>query len=252
MYIPQGFNLIAETPTCFFLEKLNQGPFCLPKLLNVTTTSISVETKHKFRLAQEKLTQLSKSTEISIDHLSYLSRVSKLYRVNKHTLHKLEDFLLKKREAWDLDTIVLLASCYERLSSSSLLRTRNKITVRYPQVSKEVWKGPYCRFLPSLLADVQVYLQSNISTNWLLTAAVVQYQLLAIHPFRDANGRITRALLAFLMPTADLFKLMCEKQVSFKSVTYYKLLSSYLVITSEKDLDGYLQEWLCFLEASLD
>ena len=63
--------------------------------------------------------------------------------------------------------------------------------------------------IPDLINDVEAFVLSA-PTDPILTAILVHYQLIAIHPFRDGNGRVACLAMELLLhhldacPTSDL------------------------------------------------
>jgi len=53
--------------------------------------------------------------------------------------------------------------------------------------------------VPDLMGDLEKYVNSESSLDPLLRCFLVHYQFEAIHPFRDGNGRVGRALLALMI-----------------------------------------------------
>lgn len=63
---------------------------------------------------------------------------------------------------------------------------------------------PIPAILPKLLINWEEYVNSNIEKDPLVQIAVAHYQLEAIHPFRDGNGRVGRLLIPLFLYRRDL------------------------------------------------
>lgn len=130
-----------------------------------------------------------------------------------------------------------------------LLRDR-PIRVFYPHVCTEVvWRGPPVDTLSELLEDWETFLESPaLQKDWFLKGLILQYQLLAIHPFRDNNGRIARSLLSLQAKKPETFILLSKLVVRVcKNTEFYSLVYKATNRKNQKmSFDTYIDKVLDF------
>jgi len=101
--------------------------------------------------------------------------------------------------------------------------------------------------LAALLGDWEKYINSNLEKDTLIQIAVAHYQLEAIHPFRDGNGRVGRLLIPLFLYQRDLLSsplLYISEYFEKNRHDYY----AYLRGVTEK---GEWSQWLKFFLLAL-
>lgn len=140
-----------------------------------------------------------------------------------------------------LEHIRAVARATESFSQATVLElhhqllsgVRNDIAGKYRQ--KQVRVGDYIPpdawKVPSLMADFIEWLNHPIPQGFspIIYAGVAHYQLVAIHPFEDGNGRTTRALITLYLlkngyDMTQAFAL--ESYYNRERIEYYKALST--------------------------
>jgi len=58
--------------------------------------------------------------------------------------------------------------------------------------------------IPELLDDWEKYVNSNLEKDTLVQIGIAHYQMEAIHPFRDGNGRVGRLLIPLFLYQRDM------------------------------------------------
>lgn len=99
-----------------------------------------------------------------------------------------------------------------------------------PQKTVSVKKTPEC--MKRLAKDIQEFVQNGNSMKqeeYLKRAVQLQYRLIRIHPFRDSNGRTSRALLNMMtVPRGILIEIPKEKKKEFgrASINTHRVMDS--------------------------
>lgn len=99
-----------------------------------------------------------------------------------------------------------------------------------PQKTVSVKKTPEC--MKRLAKDIQEFVQNGNSMKqeeYLKRAVQLQYRFIRIHPFRDSNGRTSRALLNMMtVPRGILVEIPKEKKKEFgrASITTHRVMDS--------------------------
>src|SRR5437867_2809871 len=76
---------------------------------------------------------------------------------------------------------------------------RGSISVREDSSGKAMYRAPHAKFIPALMAELIASLNTRNDVPAFIRAAMAHLNLTAIHPFRDANGRMARALQTFVL-----------------------------------------------------
>lgn len=100
--------------------------------------------------------------------------------------------------------------------------------------------------VPSLMADLEAFLTERSALPALLSCAVAHYQLEAIHPFEDGNGRIGRLLIPLYLQAAGVIPapiLYLSAYFEAHADAYYDRLKA---VSTQGDWDGWFR---LFLEA---
>ncbi|WP_279579489.1 Fic family protein [Fodinicola feengrottensis] len=99
---------------------------------------------------------------------------------------------------FDFDTSSLRSMHYMMLShdlakSPGQYRT-GPIYVRDDKTGQVVYEGPLASQIPALVSELALSLRENSQADAVVRAAMAHLNLVMIHPFRDGNGRMARAL----------------------------------------------------------
>ena len=76
---------------------------------------------------------------------------------------------------------------------------RGSISVREDSSGKAMYRAPHAKFIPALMGELIASLNAKDEVPVFTRAAMAHLNLAAIHPFRDANGRMARALQTFVL-----------------------------------------------------
>lgn len=138
------------------------------------------------------------------------------------------------------DILKNLEDIFAENKSKGALKRDNNIVVFYPQAQNAgVWRGPPIQFVDPLMKKLKLFLQADLKSgeSWFLKALVCQLQLLAIHAYKDHNGRIGRSLVCLLAPNKTIFKILTLLTYNCcKNVEFYKYLYA---ATNVKNLNNY-------------
>ncbi|HYS76512.1 MAG TPA: Fic family protein [Burkholderiales bacterium] len=104
---------------------------------------------------------------------------------------------------------------------------RESISVKEDSSGKAMYKTPHAKFIPALMAELIASLNANDEVPVFIRAAMAHLNLAAIHPFRDANGRMARALQTFVLArdgvSAPPFASI-DEYLSVNTDEYYRIL----------------------------
>jgi Fic family protein len=92
---------------------------------------------------------------------------------------------------------------------------------------KVVYEGPEAELVPGLMKELVVGLNARSHTHPLVRAAMAHLNLAMIHPFRDGNGRMARALQTFVLAREGILDprfSSIEEYVGRNSQDYYAVL----------------------------
>jgi Fic family protein len=106
---------------------------------------------------------------------------------------------------------------------------------------------PESALLPGLMNNWEDYVNSNLESDPLVQIGVAHYQLDAIHPFRDANGRVGRLLIPLFLYKREILSapmLYVSEYFEKNRRDYYDLLKG----VTER---GEWNEWLRFFLLAL-
>lgn len=114
------------------------------------------------------------------------------------------------------------------LKSAGLYRA-GPIYVRNDATGEAVYEGPDAEVVPGLVADLMVWLQDGSADCPLyVRAAMAHLNLVMIHPFRDGNGRMARALQTLVLARegvlAPAFSSI-EEYLGRHTEAYYEVLA---------------------------
>ena len=106
---------------------------------------------------------------------------------------------------------------------------RNRVFVRRRSPAEVLYTPPPPKLVPLLLAELIASLNAANGAPAMITAAMAHLNLAAIHPFADANGRMSRALQTLVLArsgiTAPVFASI-DEYVGVNSFEYNKALQA--------------------------
>jgi len=104
---------------------------------------------------------------------------------------------------------------------------RGSISVREDSSGKAMYRAPHAKFISALMAELIASLNSRDEVPVFVRAAMAHLNLAAIHPFRDGNGRMARALQTFVLArdgiSAPPFASI-DEYLSVNTGEYYRIL----------------------------
>jgi Fic family protein len=104
---------------------------------------------------------------------------------------------------------------------------RGSISVREDSSGKAMYRAPHAKFIPALMAELIASLNAKDEVPVFIRAAMAHLNLAAIHPFRDGNGRMARALQTFVLArdgiSAPPFASI-DEYLSVNTAEYYRIL----------------------------
>ena len=104
---------------------------------------------------------------------------------------------------------------------------RGSISVREDSSGKAMYRAPHAKFIPALMAELIASLNARDEVPVFIRAAMAHLNLAAIHPFRDGNGRMARALQTFVLArdgiSAPPFASI-DEYLSVNTGEYYRIL----------------------------
>jgi Fic family protein len=119
-----------------------------------------------------------------------------------------------------------MMTCHDPAKLPGLWR-RNRVFVRRQSPAEVLYAPPPPKLVPSLLAELIGSLNAAGGSPAIITAAMAHLNLAAIHPFVDANGRMSRALQTLVLArsgiTAPAFASI-DEYLSVNSAEYDKAL----------------------------
>lgn len=126
---------------------------------------------------------------------------------------------------------------------------KSKVFIGPPGISIEEasYIPPDPALLPGLMNNWEDYVNSNLESDLLVQIGIAHYQLEAIHPFRDGNGRVGRLLIPLFLYKRDILSapmLYISEYFEKNRRDYYDLLKG----VTER---GQWNEWLKFFLLAL-
>ncbi len=106
--------------------------------------------------------------------------------------------------------------------------------------------------VPTMMADLVAWLNSNLEIHPVLVSGIAQFQLVHIHPFIDGNGRTSRLLSALCLYRAgyDFKRLFTISEYYDRDrPAFYRAIQS--VRENEMDLTGWLDYFTTGLETQM-
>jgi Fic family protein len=81
---------------------------------------------------------------------------------------------------------------------------KGPIYVRDERRDQTVYEGPDADAVPGLVEELVASLHSGVNNDPVVRAAMAHLNLVMIHPFRDGNGRMARALATLVLTRSDI------------------------------------------------
>ncbi|MFW5919651.1 MAG: Fic family protein [Halanaeroarchaeum sp.] len=119
--------------------------------------------------------------------------------------------------------------------------------------SKDPWKQsvrfvpPKAEMVESMMEDLLSYVRSPSKYPTLVDVALAHYQIETIHPFKDGNGRVGRALALLLLVASDLLTKPLFYMSSYIKENRREYTDRLLAVSEE----GAWEEWLHFFVAGM-
>jgi len=104
---------------------------------------------------------------------------------------------------------------------------RGSISVREDSSGRAVYRAPHAKFIPALMAELIASLNARDEVPVFIRAAMAHLNLAAIHPFRDGNGRMARALQTFVLARDGISEppfASIDEYLSVNTGEYYRIL----------------------------
>ncbi len=93
---------------------------------------------------------------------------------------------------------------------------------------RRVYAGPEARLVPRLMDELAGYLRADAGASPLVRAAMAHLNLVMIHPFRDGNGRMARALQTMVLSREAIVEpafSSIEEWLGANTEDYYRVLA---------------------------
>ncbi|SBT54170.1 Fic family protein [Micromonospora narathiwatensis] len=130
------------------------------------------------------------------------------------------------------DTSVIRSMHYMMLShdlaKSPGQYRKGPIYVHDERTDRRVYEGADADHVPQLMEELTAHLRSDDTTNPLVKAALAHLNLVMIHPFRDGNGRMARALQTLVLSREAIVEpafSSIEEWLGSNTEDYYRVLA---------------------------
>lgn len=103
------------------------------------------------------------------------------------------------------------------------------VYVRDDRTDTNVYEGPDWALVPALMRDLSVTLATPANDDSLVLAAMAHLNLVMIHPFRDGNGRMARALQTMVLAQDQVIEptfSSIEEWLGNNTQSYYDVLAA--------------------------
>ncbi|WBQ04263.1 Fic family protein [Kribbella sp. CA-293567] len=114
------------------------------------------------------------------------------------------------------------------LSKSPGSYRRREIYVHDEKTGENVYEGPSAEDVPGLVEELVAELASASGVDMLVRAAMAHLNLVMIHPFRDGNGRMARALQTLVLSQCGIGEpafSSIEEWLGSNTEDYYRVLA---------------------------
>src|SRR5580693_807553 len=105
---------------------------------------------------------------------------------------------------------------------------KGPIYVRDERRDQVVYEGPDAADVPALMDALVQSLQTGLNSDPVVRSAMAHLNLVMIHPFRDGNGRMARALAALVLTRSDIGEpefCSIEEWLGANTEDYYSVLA---------------------------
>lgn len=102
------------------------------------------------------------------------------------------------------------------------------IYVHDDKTGRNVYEGAEARLVAGLMEDLVSSLRAGADTDPLVRGAMAHLNLVMIHPFRDGNGRMARALQTFVLARNSIVEpafSSIEEWLGYNTEDYYRVLA---------------------------
>ena len=115
------------------------------------------------------------------------------------------------------------------LSKSPGSYRQRVVYVHDEKTGENVYEGPPAEEVPALVAELMDELAGGVEVDTLVRAAMAHLNLVMIHPFRDGNGRMARALQTMVLSQGGIGEpafSSVEEWLGSNTEDYYRVLAS--------------------------
>lgn len=105
---------------------------------------------------------------------------------------------------------------------------KGPIFVHDDRSNQTVYEGPGAEQVPALMAELVRCLNSDVDHDPIVRSAMAHLNLVMIHPFRDGNGRMARALATLVLTRSDIGEpefSSIEEWLGANTDDYYRVLA---------------------------
>jgi Fic family protein len=148
------------------------------------------------------------------DAMNYIIQLSKEMPPHKHNLGT-------------LNSLHFMFTKYDLAKMPGRIRN-GPVRVLNSESGATVYEGPDAALVPSLLDQLIAFLNRPKECNVLISAAMAHLNLTMIHPYKDGNGRMARALQTFVLAQEGILDprfSSIEEYVGRHSADYYRVLA---------------------------
>lgn len=136
----------------------------------------------------------------------------------------------------------VIRSAHEILMSKGAGDKSNPGEFRQQSVRVGDFYPPLPKYISQYMADLEQYINTDLTHPPLIKAAIAHLQFETIHPFLDGNGRIGRLLILLMILDSQLL----STPILYPSYHFKKRQSEYYFRLSNGNLKGEFEEWIEF------
>jgi Fic family protein len=166
----------------------------------------------------------------------------------EHGLARLTELPLSLRLIREMHGVLLEGVRGAHPTPGEFRRTQNWIGPPGCTLADAVFVPPPVSQMEDALTALERFLHESSVLPSLVRLAMVHYQLEAIHPFLDGNGRIGRLLIALLLRTEGLL----EQPLLYLSAFFETNRDEYYSLLLAVSQQGAWEEWISFFLRAVD